>query len=250
MTMLDPADTRSLALLFHLNSSPAPGVGAEPGNLWPRIRETRGLEDGLPLPPARRSGVLELIGRRRSCREFAAKALPLGDLSDLLAGAYGLSGSQTLTNGFELDLKAVPSAGGLYPLDFLVLSTHVEGLDDGLYHYDADVHSLVRLADVDRARLEEAILAMPFLRGAAALIFLVAVFDRTLQKYAARGYRYILLEAGHAAQNLCLLAEERGLGELCVGGFVDAGVNEALGLDAQVEGAVYCVGVGYPAATC
>ena len=75
----------------------------------------------------------------------------------------------------------------------------------------------------------------------------VAVLDRTLHKYGARGYRYILLEAGHAAQNLCLLAAERGLSSLCAGGFIDTRINALLDLTQGREAVVYCVGTGHPA---
>ena len=77
--------------------------------------------------------------------------------------------------------------------------------------------------------------------------FLSAVFARTLKKYGPRGYRYILLEAGHCAQNLCLLAAERGLATLCLGGFQDTKLNRLLGLDGTTEAVVYCQGVGYAA---
>jgi SagB-type dehydrogenase family enzyme len=73
------------------------------------------------------------------------------------------------------------------------------------------------------------------------------VFKRTLTKYGPRGYRYVLLEAGHVALNLCLLAGEHQLGSLCVGGFLDAKLNRFLGLDGINEAIVYCVGAGYPA---
>ena len=66
-------------------------------------------------------------------------------------------------------------------------------------------------------------LAAPLLENANAVVVMSAVFDRTLHKYGPRGYRYILIEAGHAAQNLCLLSAERNLATLCVGGFVDSG---------------------------
>jgi SagB-type dehydrogenase family enzyme len=78
------------------------------------------------------------------------------------------------------------------------------------------------------------------------VIVLSANFGRTLKKYGARGYRYVLLEAGHVAQNICLTAAELGLGSLCVGGYRDRGLNHALGLDGQHEAVVYCIGVGYP----
>jgi AcrR family transcriptional regulator len=74
----------------------------------------------------------------------------------------------------------------------------------------------------DRDALSAALLAEPFLEHANAIVLFAAVLDGTLHKYGARGYRYILLDAGHAAQNLCLLASERGLPSLCAGGFMDA----------------------------
>ena len=76
----------------------------------------------------------------------------------------------------------------------------------------------------------------------ANLVFcLVADFSRTQKKYGPRGYRYILLEAGHSAQNICLAATELGLGSLCMGGFVDSLVNSYLGLEPHDEGLVYAV---------
>ena len=74
-----------------------------------------------------------------------------------------------------------------------------------------------------------------------------AVFPRTLRKYGARGYRYVLLEAGHVAQTICLLAAEQQLGSLCMGGFWDARLNAFLKFDGTTQAVVYCVGVGHPA---
>ena len=92
-----------------------------------------------------------------------------------------------------------------------------------------------------------ALLAQPFISNANLVIFVAAQFQRTLAKYGPRGYRYVLLEAGHVAQNLCLLAEERGLTTLCIGGFRDAKVNGWLGIDGMREAVVYGVAVGYSA---
>jgi SagB-type dehydrogenase family enzyme len=74
------------------------------------------------------------------------------------------------------------------------------------------------------------------------------VFRRTQKKYGPRGYRYILLEAGHCGQNFCLKAAELGLSTLCMGGFVDSGLNMMLGLQQKEEGVVYTVAAGYAAA--
>jgi SagB-type dehydrogenase family enzyme len=44
-------------------------------------------------------------------------------------------------------------------------------------------------------------------------------------KYGERAYRFILLEAGHIAENLLLGAEYEGLGAVALGGFIDDDVN-------------------------
>jgi SagB-type dehydrogenase family enzyme len=124
----------------------------------------------------------------------------------------------------------------------------VETLEDGLYHYGVRDHTLEPMkAGVDRAALAEALLSAPYVDNANAVVLITAVFDRTLRKYSARGYRYILLEAGHAAQNLCLLATERNLASLCIGGFADGAINRLLGLDSRTEAAVYCAAIGHAA---
>ncbi|MBV1728149.1 MAG: nitroreductase family protein [Candidatus Desulforudis sp.] len=49
-------------------------------------------------------------------------------------------------------------------------------------------------------------------RNAAAVLVIAAVYERTTGKYGARGVRYVHLEAGHAAQNVCLQAVALNLG--------------------------------------
>jgi SagB-type dehydrogenase family enzyme len=248
--MLDAGDTRSLAMLFHLNSEP---WGS--GNAWTEDEyriEFKQLTDAdarVLLPPvAEPSGLLDLIGRRTSCRAFAAVELALADLAEILAGGYGLGRTVSFPGGLESRARPVPSAGALYPLEVYPVLSQVEGADDGLYHYDVLHHTLERMGtDVGPRALGEAMIAAPLVRNANAVVFLSAVFDRTLRKYGPRGYRYILFEAGHVAQNICLLATERGLASLCVGGFVDARVNRLLELEPQVEAVVYCVAIGHAA---
>ena len=160
----------------------------------------------------------------------------------------GLGGTISFPSGLEMRTRSVPSAGGLYPLELYASLHSVSEVPDGLYHYNVLDHALERLrAPLDPHMLAEAVIPAPFLVNANVLVFISAVFDRTLGKYGARGYRYILLEAGHAAQNLCLVAAERGLASLCVGGFMDARLNGLLELDPRLEATVYCVGLGHAA---
>jgi SagB-type dehydrogenase family enzyme len=247
--MLDGADTRTLALLFHLNSEPWGGADpwAEQQAYEVEFKRVGRTEALVALPPVDDpSGLLEVIGARSSSRAFAATPMAPGELAEILAGAYGLTRTISFPGGLQSRARAVPSAGGLYPLELYLVLSQVEEARDGLYHYSVLDHALERMqSGIEPWTLGEAMIAAPLLRNANAVVFLSAVFDRTLRKYGARGYRYVLFEAGHVAQNLCLLATERGLASLCVGGFIDARVNALLELDPRTEAVVYCVAIGH-----
>ncbi len=169
-------------------------------------------------------------------------------LSTLLAGSYGMARISKLPEGLTTLFRTVPSAGALYPLELYLMLENVEGMPDGLHHYNVREHALELLKDRTEATdLHSALLTEPFIHHANVVFYLAAVFKRTQKKYGPRGYRYILLEAGHVAQNICLLATEQGLGSLCMGGFLDAKLNRLLGLSGDEEAAVYSVAVGHKA---
>mgnify|MGYP000559029437 CR=1 FL=1 len=70
----------------------------------------------------------------------------------------------------------------------------------------------------------------------AAIIFITAIVERSMWKYEDRGYRYILLEAGHVAQNLNLCATAMNLGSLNLGGFFDQLWADGAMLGADADG--------------
>ena len=82
------------------------------------------------------------------------------------------------------------------------------------------------------------------LAGAAAVVFVTAVFWRSRFKYGLRGYRFALLEAGHVAQNVLVAATELAVAALPLGGFYDARVERLLGVDGVDESVVYAIVLG------
>jgi SagB-type dehydrogenase family enzyme len=247
--MLPYEDTSSLPLLFHLNSEPwlNEEAYADP-TAMPEFTPVTNPSAAVPLPAAsERSALSQLLIQRRSCRSFALQPMPLESVARLLDHAYGAIEAAVRDNGLLGITRPVPSAGGLYPLNIRVSTQAVVGVPDGIYGYNV-LHRCLepQAAAATPSDVSEHLLAQYFLQHANVVIMLSAVLGRTLKKYGARGYRYVLLEAGHVAQNICLTAAELGLGSLCVGGYRDRGLNRALGLDGQHEAVVYCVGVGYP----
>lgn len=74
-------------------------------------------------------------------------------------------------------------------------------------------------------------------------IGVMAVYERTTVKYGDRGIRYVYMEAGHTAQNLCLQATAMDLGTVTVGAFYDGQVKEVLNLP-EDEQPLYIIPVG------
>lgn len=253
--MSPPPDTPDLAQLYHLNSSHFPAMLAGPGPVEearPPARRTFPGAERVPLPGCEDPiavPLTEALRRRRSGREFAREELPLARVGTLLQGAYGSRGLRHIADQTIHD-RPVPSAGGLHPLELYVAGQAVEGLMDGVYHFDPAARELERLpAAPAREQLVSAVLGQDLVRSCHLVVIIAAEFNRTMWKYGQRGYRYVWLEAGHVGQNLCLIAAALGLATVPVGSFHDEELARLIGLP-EAQRAVYlmCVGVPDPGA--
>lgn len=71
--------------------------------------------------------------------------------------------------------------------------------------------------------------------GGALVWVIVGDGARVSAKYGARGLRFLLLEAGHLMQNLCLIAADLGLATVPLGGFYEQPLARALQLPPSDE---------------
>jgi len=203
---------------------------------------------GIPLPdPASLDSPLgELIGRRRSQREFACGAIPCEALAALLHAGYGVTGElEPNDDRPAVPLRAVPSGGALYPLELYAAALRVAGLERGLYHFDPLLPGLELVRSALTAEELTGLSTYPDIASSCAvLVFIAAVFGRTRFKYGLRGYRFALLEAGHVAQNVVLAATALGLAAVPLGAFFDRRTDELLRLDGVNESTLYAVALG------
>ena len=203
------------------------------------------INNQIYLPSPSQKGIMSLeeaIARRRSVRDFTPQPISRSQLSQILWSAQGISD----TSG---KYRTVPSAGATYPLEiFVVCGTNcVEGIGDGVYHYNIDSHSLTlhHKGDV-RFDLATAALDEESIYEAPLDIVICAEYERTLRRYGRRGERYVHIEVGHAGQNIYLQATALGLGTVAIGAFDDEEVREVLRLDKQYK-PLYIMPVGRPA---
>lgn len=194
--------------------------------------------------PSQKGGVSleEAITQRRSIRDFSSEPISQLQLSQVLWAAQGITDT-------SWKYRAVPSAGATYPLEIFVACGRggVEGIGEGIYHYNIDNHSLT-LHHKGEVRLElaKAALSQEFIYQAPVDIVICALYERTTLGYGSRGERYVHMEVGHAGQNIYLQATALGLATVAIGAFHDEAVREVLQLDKQYK-PLYIMPVGRPA---
>jgi SagB-type dehydrogenase family enzyme len=147
--------------------------------------------------------------------------------------------------GFPRPFRTVPSAGAMYPLEIYFHNAHVEGLKAGLYHYNSAMNHVCILREGDESRgIGAAVVQPQIVHNASLIVFITAMFERTTYKYGDRGYRFVLLEAGHVAQNINLVVNGLGLGCVNLGGYFDRQIDDLLGLDGVTHSTIYMIAVG------
>lgn len=162
-----------------------------------------------------------LSKKRVSCRNFGSQAIPNADYLAVCEIAYGT------------ELSPVPSAGALYPMSvFVIVIRENENMKSGVYQYDPNRNSLnVVETPLDREYAKFALNNDTLLHGASGVIVIAGDLKRHSSKYANRGYRYTLIEAGHIAQNVHLAALEREYSTLEYGGFKEEPMQQLLHID-------------------
>jgi SagB-type dehydrogenase family enzyme len=187
----------------------------------------------LPMPKTVGKMTLEeSLYHRRSERSFTNAYLKDEQISQLLWAAQGITDPNW---GF----RTTPSAGSVYPLELYLVKP------EGVYHYIPNSHTLeLHLKGDKRPSLVRASLGQAYIGEASACIIITAVYDRTREKFGQRSDRYVMMEAGHAAQNILLEATAMGLGVISVGSFWDDVVISTLNLPYGYE-PLYIIPIGY-----
>ena len=139
----------------------------------------------LPEPSVTGSTSFEqLLAQRRSIRDYQTITLELAEIGQLLWAAQGITHLQ--------GLRTAPSAGALYPLELYVVTGRIDGLSQGVYHYDPRHHQLIKSSDGDRRNaLTQAALSQGWIKPASAIIVFTADYERTTMNYGKRGKRYV-----------------------------------------------------------
>lgn len=175
------------------------------------------------------------LKRRRSPRELSNEMVTRRGLSRILQFAHGVNADRAR--------GPTPSAGGLQALELYLVAFESSWLPCGHYHYDRVGHHLSQItAPTSRADWQARVPSLGMLKGGALLFLLIGDAALVASKYAEHNYRFLLLEAGHLAQNLCLLTTSLGFCGVPLGGFFEREISRLLFLPKRdlVLGLVLC----------
>lgn len=196
----------------------------------------------IALPEAERltTSLTEALQTRTSCSECVSeRSLSLSELGTLLGNALGMR------DGTH---RHYPSGGALYPVETYLIGNVLEGYPSGVFHYHPQSHALEFLwetpstfAMADAMRSSDIVLA-------PILIVFTSVWNRSSAKYGDLAYSHSLIEAGHMAENISLVATALSLGSRSIAGYDDRIISSLLDLDERLEQPIYSV-LLYPSLT-
>jgi SagB-type dehydrogenase family enzyme len=183
-------------------------------------------------------GFSDLLMKRKTRRDFfqTKHSVTIKEISTFLQNSVAIKKDE---NNNLTDHRMHPSGGSRYPLEYYIYIHRSDELEKGLYHYNLKENCLEQLSLVDKDvnKLID-LTGYDFGHAASCSIFITAIFNRTMRKYGERGYRYLMLEAGHVGQNLYLACT--GLKLSVVPAFTrDLLVEEYLGIENSGEHVVY-----------
>ena len=182
----------------------------------------------ISLPEPDRKGNVpleETIEERRSVREYHEDAPGLDEIGQIAWAAQGITDPAR-------NFRAAPSAGATFPVEIYLLTSNMEDLENGLYHYDPVEHKLLKRSAGDlRQELSAAALRQEAITNAPVVMVVSGVLRRTEQRYGDRALRYLHMEAGHVSQNVYLQAVALDIGTVAIGAFSDEEVRDVLDLD-------------------
>jgi SagB-type dehydrogenase family enzyme len=243
---------------FHFSTKDASYIGSnrsfeELRSILPKTQQPRFFKMvsgakriGLPAAKIPDSEFSRVLMKRRTHRKFSREQVTIETIGQLLSLVWGVTGYMESPLFGSLPKKTSPSAGARHPGEVYLMALRVNGLKKGLYHYHPARHRLEMISsDVTVRKAWLYCARQDYVKKAAALFLMTAVFPRTMWKYnKARAYRVVLLDAGHLCQTFCLAATWLDLAPFCTAAFRDTLIENDLAIDGVRESMIYVAGIG------
>lgn len=145
----------------------------------------------------------------------------------------------------DMYFRAAACTGALYHIELYVVCGDLPGLAAGVFHYEPQLQSLVRLREGDyRGVLVDATGHELSIAQAPAILMLSDVYWRNAVKYQAREYRHTYWDSGTILSHTLAVCAAHHLPARVVMGYADDPANRLLDLDTRREAVIALVSIG------
>lgn len=173
----------------------------------------------------------------------ATPSLPL--VASLLYFSAGITKTKQYPGG-EILFRAAACTGALYHIELYLVCGDLPELEAGVYHFGPGDFALRCLRKGDyRGTLVQATGGQSSVATAPLTVICTGTYWRNAWKYRARTYRHCFWDTGTILANLLAVSAAHAVPAKIVMGFVDATVNQLLGLDIEREVALTLVTLGH-----
>ena len=212
----------------------------------PSVYKTYPGKEIIPLPepnPWKDVYLSQLL--KTTAGNSASSLSSLDGLSQMIRLAYSLTAKAAANETFYY--RSAASAGALYPCEIYLATAELSDLRAGLYHYSIADFGLVPLREGNFSPFifQKASWPEGFVPGLT--FFISAVFFRSSWKYRERAFRYHLLDTGHLIENVLFALRVYHFSPFLTYDFNDVEMNQLLGLDQTLEGALALISLPDPA---
>lgn len=192
------------------------------------------IKGGISLDSALKS--------RRTQRAFQDDSLDLKTVSQMLWAGQGVTA--------DWGGRTAPSAKSTYPLKLYLVANNVDSLEPGQYEYiPGDIKPVHQLVPIKKAQTGKAIytaLNQNSFKDIPALIAITGDMNKMATAYGGVSHDTdVYLEAGHAAQNMYLEAENLKIGMVANSSFNDSIIRNIITIP-EVETLIYLIPLGKP----
>ena len=174
------------------------------------------------------TSISQAIKERRAATAFSKSSVSLRELASLLCIGAGARKSLPF-KGKTLPRRTYPTAGSLATAKILLLNNRIEDLEDTLYYYEQDSCSLLPLKlDLKTEDIAVSSAYKDKILDSSFILFFIVDLSLLGQKYRERAARLALIEIGHIAQNLIMVATGLNISTCPIAGFDEVMVSDRL----------------------
>ncbi len=190
----------------------------------------------------------EILLSRRSLKPWKSSEVPIEYFSNILgySNQENLSFRKKVKEEMYINPSTILNNSSFSALETYVFAFNIQGILQGLYHYDPLNHELQLVRrEIERTYLSTMCIGQKQIEGASFVICISAIWKKYQMRYQhPRAYRNLFVNIGELAQKYLIMGAAYDYTAFMTPALVDEYVADLLGVNLYKESPLYVVGIG------